>query len=476
MKKLVALATAAFAACGAHAVAVDAMTNDPQVVVKSLDVRQRYPWNGKVDIDFSFTNAFDEAFAFINFKAEYVDKSGATVEVPMKTFDEITLPWCTNSGAYHVTWDAAADAPNLTVTNLRYTVTANMAKYMVVDLSKGKNGPFPISYYEDVPSFPGVEKGKWDDYHKTTNLVLRLIQPGTFTQAWSDSTSVDTKREGYAHTATLTKPFYMAVFELTQEQCYLMTGSYGDTRGFTGGRYQMRPTMMQYRNMRGKGYGGTINFPATGSKVAETSVLYGFRQKTGSNGFDLPTETEWEYACRCGGAASGFWNDGSDAGIPTTTKFNTVMNGVAALDALGRYQHNGGMIKTYDEDTQTYTYTAAPASSDESLGTAVVGSYKPNAWGLYDMHGNVVEWTNGAWNNPQTPLYSTSAKTVDDLGFWQATWTQYSYRITRGGGYSNSAMFCLIPRRKHEGGMKTEASAFGIRLVWRFWTPPQLVD
>ncbi|MBQ6915829.1 MAG: hypothetical protein IJQ65_08910 [Kiritimatiellae bacterium] len=50
-----------------------------------------------------------------------------------------------------------------------------MAKYMVVDLSKGKNGPFPISYYEDVPDFPGVERGKWDDYHKTTNLVLRLI-------------------------------------------------------------------------------------------------------------------------------------------------------------------------------------------------------------------------------------------------------------------------------------------------------------
>ena len=279
--KMLALSAAALSASGLFAsVANDAMTNDPQVVMKALSVNQRYPWNGKVNIDFTFTNAYPEAFAFIQFKAEYVDKSGATVEVPMKTFEQVTLPWCTNAGTYHFTWDAAADVPNLTVTNLRYTVTANMAKYMVVDLSKGKDGPFPISYYEDVPDFPGIEKGKWDDYHKTTNLVLRLIQPGTFTQAWTDNTNVDSKREGYAHKATLTKPYYMAVFELTQEQCYLMKGSYGDYRGFTGGRYQMRPTMISYRNMRGKGYEGTINFPATGSAVAETSVLYGFRQKT----------------------------------------------------------------------------------------------------------------------------------------------------------------------------------------------------
>ena len=50
-------------------VANDAMTNDPQVVMTSLSARQRYPWNGKVDIDFSFTSAIPEAFAFIQFRA-----------------------------------------------------------------------------------------------------------------------------------------------------------------------------------------------------------------------------------------------------------------------------------------------------------------------------------------------------------------------------------------------------------------------
>ena len=143
-----------------------------------------------------------------------------------------------------------------------------------------------------------------------------------------------------------------------------------------------------------------------------------------------------------------------------------------ALETLGRYQHNGGMVKTWDENGQTNIYTAAAATSDESLGTAVVGSYRPNAWGLYDMHGNVDEWTNGSW--PGSFPYSASASTVDDLGAVSATWGQWGYRITRGGAYSFPASFCPIHRRQRPTGFLTEGSNAGIRLVWRFPTPPQL--
>ena len=475
---MLAMAAAAFSVPAVYAAANDAMTQDPQVQMTSLSAHQRYPWNGKVDIDFSFTSAIPEAFAFIQFKATYVNKSGETVEVPMKTFDQITLPWCTNAGTYRVTWDSTADAPNLFVTNLDYTVTANMAKYMVVDLSAGKDGPFPISYYEDVPDFPGVEKGKWDDYHKTTNLVLRLIQPGQFIQAWSDESNA---REGLSHTAILTKPYYIGVFEVTQEQMFLMTGSYGVSDSiFTGGRRKMRPTMVRYNELRGGAYGGTINWPITGSEVSATSILYGFRQKTGTIGFDLPTECEWEYATRCGGAASGFFNDGSDAGIPRSTKFSTIQNGNATLERLGRYQHNGGMIKT-DNGDGTYTYTSADTSSDESLGTAVVGSYEPNAWGLYDMHGNVSEWCNGVWKGPyytwlDADGYYCQGKypLTDDVGPALKEWGLYSYRIMRGGQHESPAAYCLIPRRANRGhGLFEERFASGVRLCWRFPTPAQ---
>ena len=280
MKKFVAATIALCGTANLFAAAVDAMTQDPNVLMTSLSVKQRYPWNGKVDIDFSFTSSIPEAYAFINFKAEYVNAAGETVTVPMKTFDQFTTAFATNAGTYRVTWDSTADAPNLVVTNLKYTVTANMAKYMVIDLSKGTaataEDPYPVFYYEDVPDFPGVEKGKWDDYHKTTNLVLRLIQPGTYMQAWSDGSSPTSyRRSAYQHSATITKPFYMAVFELTQAQCMLIQGYYGisSMRSFTGGNRQIRPASETYQNVRGRGYNGTINWPFTGSEVSDASLL-----------------------------------------------------------------------------------------------------------------------------------------------------------------------------------------------------------
>ena len=476
MKKLIfALLAVTAAETLTATTALDAMTNDVTVVMTSLSAKQRYPWNGKVDIDFTFTSTIPEAYAFINFKAEYVNAAGETVEVPMKTFDQFETAFATNAGTYRVTWDSTADAPGLTVTNLKYTVTANMAKYMVIDLSKGTaataEDPYPIKYYEDVPDFEGVEKGKWDDYHKTTNLVLRLIQPGKFTQAWSDS---NCNREGLAHTAILTKPYYIAVFEMTQEQSFLLNGTYGMNNVFTGGRRKLRPTQISYINVRGSTLSGVVNWPITGSKVASSSMLNLIRTKTGTQGFDLPTECEWEFACRSGGRASGFWNDGSDAGIPTSTKFNTVQNGDAALERLGRYQHNGGMVKTENEGV--YTYKEADKASDESLGTAVVGSYEPNFWGLYDMHGNVAEWCNGVWPSTWATWldkegYYCHGKypLTDDVGPAIKTWTSSQYRIARGGNWNSPAQNCLSPRRGNVNhALFTEGQQAGIRLCWRF--------
>lgn len=249
---------------------------------------------------------------------------------------------------------------------------------------------------------------------------------------------------------------------------------------FTGGQRQLRPTATSYANLRGAGHNGTINWPITGSEVASSSIIKGFRDKTGSDGFDIPTECEWEYANRCGGMASGFFNDGSDAGIPTSTKFTTVENGNSALERLGRYQHNGGMTKT-DNGDGTYTYTAAAMSSDESVGTAIVGSYEPNAWGFYDMHGNVSEWCNGVWPGTWATWLNSEGyycygkyPLTDDVGPSSATWGQYSYRIARGGRWSSPAWYCLIPRRGTVGEcLYTEGQAAGIRLCWRFPTPAQ---
>ena len=137
MKKMMVFAMAALAAGVSFAASVDAMTQDVNVVVTSFSARQRYPWNGKVDLDFSIDSTMPEAFSFVRFAASYVNGAGETVNVPMRTFDHGASWFCASSGTYRVTWDSTADVPTLMVSNLTYTVTATMAKYMVIDLSKG---------------------------------------------------------------------------------------------------------------------------------------------------------------------------------------------------------------------------------------------------------------------------------------------------------------------------------------------------
>ena len=118
-------------------------------------------------------------------------------------------------------------------------------------------------------------------------------------------------------------------------------------------------------------------------------------------GCRLPTEAEWEYACRAG----------------TTTPFNTG-------NCINTSQVNYNGVNPYEG-----------CNKGEFINkTMPVGSFTPNAWGLYDMHGNVWEWCNDWFDN-----YSTYALT-NPIG--PSTGGIINGRIIRGGSWYNSAAGC----------------------------------
>jgi formylglycine-generating enzyme required for sulfatase activity len=156
-----------------------------------------------------------------------------------------------------------------------------------------------------------------EELGKDVKLEMVLIPAGKFKMG----------DPGADHEVTLTKPFYMGKYEVTQEQWESVMGKNpSDTKG--------------------------AKLPVTDVSWEDCQEFIKKLNKMTDGGYRLPTESEWEYACRAG----------------TTTAYSF-----------------GDKITPKDAN---YFYVRDP----KIVKPVAVGSYKPNAFGLYDMHGNVWEW------------------------------------------------------------------------------------
>lgn len=269
------------------------------------------------------------------------------------------------------------------------------SKYMVIDISGGANARrFPVSWIDDVP------RDGWTHEHKTTKIVLRRIPEGVFTMG-SPQGEFGRNASERQRRVTMARPYYMGVFEITRRQYMLVMGEAGSGEGIEG---MLPMNGMTWEAVRGNRK--ECDWPTARDKVGKNTFINALRTKTGIKTFDLPTEERWEYACRAGSATS----------LDDDRELRGNRDG--ELDKLGRYAQNAGVnIRC----------------------KAIVGSYAPNAWGLYDMHGNVWEWCLDRYSQSDEKSsidLDGNALDVHDAG-----------RVLKGGSYLEDGKNCRSASR-----------------------------
>ena len=333
-----------------------------EVAVNNVTARQRWPWNGLVDIDFTISGPAGDIFA-IDIDAT---AAGGATSLSAKTYTEEPI---VGVGQNRVVWDLGADYPGFRANDFRVSVTATPISesrplYMKIDLSGGPDATkYPVTYTFDGPAHV---MGATNEPCQTTELWMRRI-PHYPTAIPFHRFSYDAS---YANNfyGKLTKDYYMGVFEVTQRQFELVTGS--NPSFFTNANYYAsRPVERINGTLL---YGGNYNIQRHPESIKADSFFGKLRSKTGLP-LAVPSSMQFEYALRGGYYTGEYYvyrlrNESGALYTPTGAE-------------VGRWSSNSDSSQASNGDIDT------------SAGTATVGSYLPNMFGLYDTMGNVYELT-----------------------------------------------------------------------------------
>jgi len=252
----------------------------------------------------------------------------------------------------------------------------------------------------------------WPEDNRQPDRGFRVVRPDPASMVHTDKPVVQGMQ--WIPDGTLGKNkvegFYMGTYEVTQDQYYkvmrLNPSEFKNGIHITKGEYYgSRPVdnvswynAIKFCNLLSIQEGLSPAYSIKGSTdPSKWGVVPTKKDENweaveivpGSNGYRLPTELQWEYACRAG----------------TTTKYNSGRDVISLDKQDGLYSTKAGNIAWYADSSK---------HADGVQKTHEVGLLAPNAFGLYDMHGNVGEW---CWSNP----------------------TEKGYRIYRGGSFISPA-------------------------------------
>jgi formylglycine-generating enzyme required for sulfatase activity len=220
-----------------------------------------------------------------------------------------------------------------------------------------------------IAAMLGTPCAQSDDSQILTNSIdmkLARIPAGSFKMGSPRSEAErDDKEE--LHEVSITKPFYMGVYEVKQSE-YIMVMEGID-----------KSERSRYRPVAEGKDKPAFNLEWKFAKIFCERLSARPEEKSAGRKYRLPTEAEWEYACRAG----------------TSTAFH------------------GGNSLSSSEANFNGNYPAGDAKQDKYIRRPTTsGSYKPNTFGLYDMHGNVAEWC-ADWYDPE---YYLDSPDDDPLG------------------------------------------------------------
>lgn len=326
----------------------------------------------------------------------------------------------------YIYWQPTKAWPNMDVAagNIRAVVRAwsksSPPDYMAVDLRVSSNR----TYYAAKEAVPG---GVTNRLYKTDVMLMRRIPAaGVRWRMGSPDNEVgrNSAREKL-HYVQLSDDYYMGVYPVTQAQYLLLADTSVNPSNYTGAERDIHPVeKVSYSSIRGSSWPtGGHDDVASGSVVAKARVLTGLK-------LDLPTDAQWEYACRAGEGAAMY--DGNSLTDSTTD---------AHADALAWYKGN--------------TSTTMP-----------VGLKPANNWGLYEMYGNTFDWTLDWFAD--TP-YAYGSDVTDPVGPSSAGSAYSNNRTLRGGSYNYNSDRC---RSAHRSNCGDTAQPFaGFRLVCPAFEP-----
>ena len=412
MKKFLSMAL-----IGCAVVVQAALPNNGGYTISDVSLVSQLPWNSRVVVNFTVTPPAGAPADGI-LRLALVASNGVDA-VYVSDASVFGGNYCGASGRQTFMWDPTYDHKGVLFSDLTFHIavaeTNVVAPYLSVRLADGH-----IAYHGMAITNKITNERFLNDY-----MVFRRI-PATTSDEWkalsggketftfggvSNDCAVLYKNASdlikeQSREVKLTHDFYMAVYPVTwgQYECLGFTRTGGKNSAgtwlstYTSG-YNAAATHLSYDFLRGADKTTQYNFPAT-TAVASDSLVGKIRARTGLN-FDLPTEAQWEYACRAG-STNAYWFTETDT-MPTAESLTS---------------HVG-----------SYIVTARP----------------PNAWGLYGMVGCCHQWTTtlgrttdnanlNAWNNHNLVVFENGA--VDPLGPVPSYNTPY--RVVRGSHYATN--------------------------------------